>query len=126
MTALTESVRNGEFVLMEGNGTYSRTQVTIAPSQGDLVSGTLVGKITANGQYAKYNNTHTDGTQTCVGVLYTGLKNSASPQAAVIINRQAEVVSSMLVGLDSAAEADLLAIGIVPRSGPPALIVDAP
>lgn len=122
MTTLIEGVRNGEFVLMEGNGTYSRTQVTIAAAQGDMPSGTLVGKVTADGTYAKYSNSANDGSQTCVGILYTGLKNSASRQAAVIINRQAEVVQSLLIGFDAAAEADLLALGIVPRSAPPALI----
>ena len=122
MATLTEGVRNGEFVLMEGNGTYSRTQVTIAESQGDMVSGTLVGKVSADGTYAKYDNAATDGSQTCAGILYNGLKNSTSPQAAVIINRQAEVMQSLLVGFDPAAETDLLALGIVPRNGPPALI----
>lgn len=122
MATLTEGVRNGEFVLMEGNGTYSRTQVTIAAAQGDMVSGTLVGKVTADGTYAKYDNAETDGTQVCAGVLYTGLKNSANPQAAVIINRHAEVMQSLLVGFDTAAGTDLLALGIVPLNGPPALI----
>lgn len=46
MTILTESVRAGEFIIAEGNGSISREAIVIAAAAGALAAGTLLGKIT--------------------------------------------------------------------------------
>ncbi|MFB8071137.1 head decoration protein [Streptomyces californicus] len=41
---------------------------------GYIKSGLFLGKITATGKYGPYDDTATDGRQTCVGVLHTGVE----------------------------------------------------
>lgn len=48
------------------------TQATHYPD-GYLKSGIPLGKITASGLYGPYDDTATDGRQTCVGLLFTGV-----------------------------------------------------
>jgi hypothetical protein len=113
--ALTEGKHTAEFLLSEGNGSISREQVTIAAAAAALVPGTLVGKITASGKYAAYNNGASDGTEVAAGVLYAAAPDSAADQKAVIIARDAEVMASALTGSDTAGVADLKALGIIVR-----------
>ena len=113
--ALIEGKHTAEFLLSEGNGSISREQVTIAASAGAMVPGRVVGKITASGKYAEYNNAASDGTEVAAGVLYATVKDSTADQKAVIIARQAEVIESELTGLDANGKADLLALGIICR-----------
>lgn len=113
--ALNEGKHTGEFLLSEGNGSISREEVTIAAAAPAMVPGELVGKITATGKYTKYADGNSDGSQTCAGILYRGVSDSASDQKAVIIARYAEVAAAELTGLDTPARADLAAIGIIVR-----------
>lgn len=113
--SVQEGFHQGEFLLSEGEGTYSRDVVTLAPQAAPLPSGQLVGKVTATGKYTVYNNTKSDGSETCVGVLWTQTGATAADKKVVIISRLAEVAGSRLIGLDSQGTADLLQIGIVVR-----------
>ena len=113
--ALNEGKYTGEFLLSEGNGEISREQVTIAAAAGAMVAGTVVGKITASGKYKEYSNAASDGTEVAAGVLYAPVADSASDQKAVIIARNAEVMTSLLTGADTAGKADLAALGIICR-----------
>lgn len=113
--ALNEGKHTGEFLLSEGNGTISREEVTVAAAAGAMVPGTLVGKITASGKYKEYNNANSDGSEVAAGITYAAVTDSASDQKAVIIARNAEVMSSALTGSDTPGKADLLLLGIVVR-----------
>lgn len=113
--ALTESIRAGEFLLAEANGSISREKIDIAANSGDIVAGTLLGKVTATGEYAPYNDTAEDGTEIAAGVLYAGVSDSASVQSAVGIVRHAEVIGSMLTGSGANGIADLAALHILVR-----------
>lgn len=114
MTVLTEGKHAGEFVLSEGNGLISREVRTIASGQ-NLAAGTVLGKITASGKYAAYDNAALDGTQTAVEVLFDNVDASAADVEAVTIARNAEVNGDELTGLDANAIADLLAVNIIIR-----------
>jgi hypothetical protein len=46
MTTYTEARRTGEFIISEASGTRSREQVTVASGAGELIPGTVLGKIT--------------------------------------------------------------------------------
>lgn len=116
MTTFTEGKHTAEFLLSEGNGTISRETVTIAAAAGAMVPGTVVGKITASGKYAEYNNGHSDGTEVAAGIVYASVADSAADQKAVIIARSAEVNKNLLTGIDTAGVADLLALGIICRT----------
>lgn len=116
MAILNEGIHDGEFLLSEGNGYLSRETVTFGPLGTDLPSGTLVGIVTATSKYAAYNDALSNGTQTAVGVLYHGLKASASDQKGVIIARLAEVASAKLTGSDANGVTDLAAKNIFVRT----------
>ncbi len=116
--AQTEARRTGEFLLSEGNGTISREAVTVVSGQ-VLVAGQVVGKVTASGKYAAFDNDAADGTEVAAGVLYAGVADLAADQPGVIIARDAEVAGVHLTwdaANDAAAitagKADLKAIGI--------------
>lgn len=115
MTVFTEGKHTAEFLLSEGNGSISREQVTIAAAAGAMAAGTVVGKITASGKYAAYNNGASDGTEVAAGVLYAAVPDSAADQSAVIIARSAEVLGAALTGNDANGTVDLAAKGIIVR-----------
>lgn len=115
MTILSEGKHDGEFLVSEGNGSISREQVTVAAAAPAMVSGTVVGKITASGKYAAYNNANADGTEVAAGIAYHAVPDKAADQKALLIVRFAEVKKDELVGLDAAGEADLKALGIICR-----------
>lgn len=113
--SLSQGKFTGEFLLSEGNGSISREQVTISSTAGALVAGTVMGKITATGEYVAYSNAAADGSEVAAGVLYANVPDSTADQKAVIIARHAEVQASELTGLDAPARVDLAAIGIICR-----------
>lgn len=114
--SVQEGFHQGEFLLSEGEGTYSRDVVTLTPQVAPLPSGQLVGKVTATGKYTAYNNTKSDGSETCVGVLWTQTGATAADKKVVIISRLAEVAESRLIGLDAPAKTDLQQLGIIVRN----------
>lgn len=113
--ALIEGKHTAEFLLSEGNGSISREEVVISSTAGAMVPGTVVGVITATGEYAAYSNVAVDGTQTAAGILYAAVADSAADQKAVVIVRDAEVVSAELTGIDAPGKVELKAIGIICR-----------
>ena len=115
MTVLNEGKHTAEFLLSEGNGSISREEIVISSTAGALVPGTVLGKITATGEYAAYDNGAGDGTEVAAGVLYRGVPDSAADQGAVMIARHAEVMESELTGINAAGKADLAALGIICR-----------
>lgn len=122
MTTLTETaVYDGEFVRSEANGTRSREPVTIVSGQ-NLSAGTVVGKITASGKYAAYDNTANTGIEVAAGVLYADVDATAADKSGFIIDCDAEVIGSKLVwhanndaAAKTAGKADLKALGIKVR-----------
>lgn len=122
MAATTLNPPLGWHLVSEGNGTYSRETVTIASGEGVLKAGAVLGKITASGKYAWYDNAASDGTQAAAAVLFGEVDATSADVKAVVHVRHAEVFADRLVyitGADSTAvtagKADLLAIGIVAR-----------
>lgn len=127
MAIKTEEQYTGEFILTEQPGELSRDNVTVtAPATTKLEPGFVLGKITATGAYAPYDNDNTDGTEAAAGVLYGEVDNTAGVAAAdfaaVILNFGAEVRKSdlqwgsgVLAAEKTAAYADLAALFIKAR-----------
>ena len=120
MTELTEGRHAGEFIVSEANGSRSREHVTVVLGQ-TLNAGDVVGKITASGKYAIYDDGAADGSEAAAGVLYAAVDASAADAAGVIVARDAEVNASEL-GWNSQAQpaidagtTDLAALGIISR-----------
>jgi hypothetical protein len=121
MVALTQNPRAAAFLISESNKSRSRETVTIVSGQ-NLKAGTVVGKVTASGKYAAYDDNNVDGTETAAGVLYDGIDATAGDQLAVIYARDAEVDGTQLAwaatvtaGEKTTAIADLKALGIIVR-----------
>lgn len=112
---LNEGKHTAEFLLSEGNGFISREQVVIAAAAGAMDEGTVLGKITASGKYVAYSNAAADGSEVAAGVLYRAVPDLAADQPAVMIARQAEVMSADLVGIDAPGKVDLAALQIICR-----------
>lgn len=115
MTILTESVRAGEFIIAEGNGSISRDKVTIAAAAAALKAGTVMGKITASGKYVAYANGASDGSEVAAGILYAPVEDLAADQSGVLIVRHAEVEETLLTGIDAPGKVDLAAAQIIFR-----------
>lgn len=96
MPTFNEPVRPLEFLVSEANGQLSRQQVVIAIAAPAMVAGTVLGRITANGQYTIYNNGAADGSEVADAVLAYDVPDSAAVQNAVVIDRLAEVQGALL------------------------------
>jgi hypothetical protein len=80
---------------------------------GYIKSGIPLGKITAGGKYGPYDDTATDGRQTCVGFLFTGVevvtRRGATLSSAVgsMLVHCAVKEAKLPVALDANGKADL-------------------
>ena len=116
MTTLTQGIQVGEWLLSETNGQRSRTKgtVTIAGSIA-LPSGTVLGKITATGNWVKYDNGLSNGAETAKGILLNSLPGVNGDYQATIFDTDIEAFGAKLnggAGVDAPGTADLLALGI--------------
>lgn len=119
MTVLTQGIQQGEWLLSEAEGQYSRdaATVTVAGSVA-LPSGTVLGKITATGKLVRYVDTNSDGSQVAMGILWNPLPGVNGDYKATVFVRAVEAIATMLnggAGLDAPGTADLKAIGILTR-----------
>lgn len=118
------------FLLSEASNTRSRDVATIKVTGSVIKSGTLLGKITDagadQGKLVAYSNAASNGSQTCVGILYESTDAVTGDVKKVIINADAEVNRFELTGLDTAGETDLLALGIKVRGKTGSLTIDTP
>jgi hypothetical protein len=122
MPTFNEPARPLEFLVSEANGSISREQVTIAVAAPAMVAGTVLGRITASGQWTVYNDGATDGTEVARGILAYDVADVAATQIATIIARHAEVKAAQLnwnaqaAGAITNGTADLLALEILLRA----------
>lgn len=122
MPTLTETRHAGGFMASEAAGRRARETVTIVSGTGKLVPGTVLGKVTASGKYAYYNNSLATGVETAVAILWDEVDATSADKVAVVIARDAEVNAGELVwegSQDATAKnagiADLRALGIIAR-----------
>jgi Bacteriophage lambda head decoration protein D len=119
---LTEKHHAGGFLISEGDGHYSRDNVTMDSSIATaLEPGTVLGKITASGKYVAYDNQASDGSQAAAAILYGSVDVTGADQVACVIVRTAEVNGDELVWPggsptdQTAGIADLKTLGIIVR-----------
>lgn len=130
VTSTSYQVENREW-LASDFGTDEPRNITLDSStltsgthypNGYLPSGTVLGKITANGLYTVYDNAAADGTQTAVGVLFSAVKiptNGTTDVAGAMLEMALIVEAKMPFGggagqtdatgkIDSAGKVDLV------------------
>lgn len=115
MPSLNSTTRLKEFILDEATGQRSRENIVVVQTGAAIVSGTVLGKVTATGKYKPYSNAASDGTEVAVGILYNHLFAASGDIKAVGFVRDCEVVRGALTGLDAAGEADLKLAGVIVR-----------
>lgn len=102
------------------HGTESNRSVTLDVTKfdktkhfpdGQILSGTVLGRITASGLYGPYDGAATDGRDTAAGHLYntTPVASTATRLGAPLFEHGAVVKTKLPAnhGLDASAEADL-------------------
>lgn len=91
MTTFTMGPRAGAFLASEANGTLSRDPILIAAGTGTVEPGTVLGRITATGQYVPLNLAGADGSEIAAGVLFDEVTRGGSPVRGVGVVRFAEL-----------------------------------
>lgn len=97
----------GESITLQANLFVSGTHYP----NGFLKSGIVLGKVTATGLYAQYDNAAVDGRETAVGILLcsiplpTVIDATVKPQGSMV--RHAIVFDAKLIGIDAAGRTDL-------------------
>lgn len=95
MTTYTEPYRASEIIASEAPGTLSRETVTIVAGSGAIVAGTVLGKITASGKYAPYDDDNADGTEVAAAIALENVTATADVTCATLF-RLAEFKADIL------------------------------
>lgn len=106
MANIEETGRPSDWLKREADSHFSREQITVVSGAGELVSGTVLGKITASGKYTPVTVAAADGSQTAAGILLEDVDATSGDVSAVIIARDA-IVSNQ--GLTYGADVDTTA-----------------
>lgn len=102
---LTEDLRRaGHYIVSESNGYRSREQGFLASGSGVVAAGSVVGKVTATGQFKLYDPTANDGTETAVAINYEGKDATAEAQRVTFTIRDTEIHSAVLTWADGITE----------------------
>ncbi|RDE07727.1 head decoration protein [Pelagibacterium lacus] len=121
MAQLNETRGTANFLVSEANGMYrSRDTGTVAAGASPgLIAGTILGKLTASGNYVAYAPAGEDGSQTIAGILFEAAVGTVKKTVVV---RDCEVNGAHLIyqsGANDAAKATanaaLKALGIIVR-----------
>ena len=113
MTAKTEGVQTGEFLVSEANGTLSRESATI--TGGSYPAGQVLGMITSSKKYTAYTSGASNGSQNAAAILYSAVDASSADASGAIVARYAEVSGGSLTGSDATAITKLAEKGIIIR-----------
>ena len=121
MAQLNEMRGTANFLVSEANGMYrSRDEVTVAAGAAPgLLAGTILGKLTAGGNYVAYDPLAATGAEDIAGILFEAAVGTVK---RTVVTRDAEVNGAHLIyqdGADDAAKATanaaLAALGIIVR-----------
>lgn len=116
---LHEGMHPGEW-LVSDSGTRARDEITVTVAADTaMVTGTVLGKITASGKYIKSLNAAADGSQVAAAILLYDIPAGAARDVKVAAyTRDCEVWGAKLnngVALETNVVAELDARGIVVR-----------
>ena len=114
MVAVSDTKRTAEFLVSEANGYRSREERNAALGGTVLPAGTLLGRLTAGGNYVPYVAGAATGAEIVSGILFEGASGTA---LRTIIVRDAEVNLNHITytGVEATITAGLNAIGIAVR-----------
>ena len=125
MPVLTEQPSMGDVLKYEVNPNYTREVITLLQGTPYPV-GSVLGKITASGKYTLSPDTGATGEEVAVAVLVEAVDATAADATGLILARGPAIVSKAQLVFDAsvstaakitAKETQLVAAGIVPRTG---------
>ena len=96
MNPYIERTRALEFLISEAPGTLSRDTFTLLPSQGALVAGTVLSRVTASLKYQLLAPAGSGGAEVARAILSRNVPNVAADQEITVIDGNAEVLLSLL------------------------------
>lgn len=113
-----ETLHANAFVVSEANGFRSREEVVIAESQ-TLIPGTVLGKVTAGGEYVQHAPGAVDGSEDAVAViLYPVTTGVGETKRAAVYLRDCELRESDLTWAEGiTSEQKTAAIGKLAETG---------
>ena len=121
---MTESLNLGDLLKYEAPNLYSRERVTVASGQ-RLPLGTVVGVVTATGQYKRIDPSAEDGAQVAAAVLLQACDATLTERAdGLVLARHAIVAEHALAWPEAITHAEkrtaiaqLKAFGVLVRQG---------
>lgn len=115
---------DSDVVKDEGRNRISRDDDTLAAGSGIVVTGTVLGQVTATGKFKPLAPAASDGTQTAAAIILETADARTADQTVVNLKRHAQVVLQGLiwpVGINATQQTAALAAlenrGIVARMG---------
>lgn len=105
MTIYNDKVRTAGFLVSPASGNRSFDTVTVVTT-GALLAGSVLGKVTATGEFVQYDPSGADGSEIAVAILYAGVPASTTVKATVVA-RDAEVNAAMLVYPNGATQGEI-------------------
>ena len=114
MPRVVDTFRTAEFLVSEATGYRSREERTAALGGTTLVAGTLLGRLTAGGNYVPYNAGGSLGEQIVSGILF---ESGVGTALRTVVVRDAEVNINHITytGTESVVTTGLNALGIAVR-----------
>lgn len=125
MSTLTEGSYLSDWLREERENSFSRDAIVLLAGSGEMVTGTVLGKITASGKFVPLDLDASDGSQAAAGILVSGVTAESGVDAdGAAIVRDAGINTDGLTWPTgataeekAAALVSLLALGIVAREG---------
>lgn len=120
---LNEELRQtAHYIVSEASGYRSRDTGVIASESGKLLSGSVLGQITASKKWGPYDPTATDGTENAAAILYEGCDATTADAKRTLTIRDTEVQADVLVWGEAVTDAQkttalaaLAKIGVIAR-----------
>ena len=99
MVNFVEGFHTGEYLVSEAEGTLSREEVIVSQTGGALVSGTVLGKVTATGKYKIAVETAVDGSKVAAALVISdaSIGIATDTKLVVLVKGPAEVSQGALV-----------------------------
>lgn len=94
--AVQTFVRQATWLKYEENFRYARDVAVIAPNQ-VLKSGQVVGRVTANGQWAAFVTGAVDGSQNAAGIMLWSITTGAASAESVVVTRECTYLETEII-----------------------------
>ena len=124
MPTLTQAPSQGDVVKFQIDPNYTNEAITLLLGT-NYKSGSVLGKITATGKYKLATAAGADGAQIASAVLLNPVDATAADATGVILARGPAIVSKVALVFDASVNtvpltatkhAELVAVGVVPRT----------